>query len=265
VRLILKHPLAAYYALAFGLSWACWLPLVVERAVVRPGAWPSHVPGLLGPAVAALAVTAVVAGRGGLARLAPSFVRWRMGLVPWLVVTSPVVLFAATLLVTGQRPAWSDLGTMNGFPVGSPIALWILLTLVDGYGEEIGWRGFAFAHLRQRHGVAAASLMVAPLWALWHLPTFALLESYRGFGAGSLVGFTIGIASGALVLGWLYERSGRSLLAVALWHATYNLFSGTAAARGAVAAVETTAVILLAVALIGAELRSRYRELRTSR
>jgi hypothetical protein len=40
------------------------------------------------------------------------------------------------------------------------------------------------------------------------VPSFAVLETYRGMGPGELLGFVIGIASGAIVLGWLYEKSG---------------------------------------------------------
>ncbi|WP_030172101.1 CPBP family glutamic-type intramembrane protease [Spirillospora albida] len=82
-----------------------------------------------------------------------------------------------------------------------------------------------------------------------HLPLFWLLESFRGFGPATLVGFLIGMFSGAVVLAWLYDRTG-SVLAVACWHATYNLGSATLAARGGVAAAVTTVVIVQAVVLI---------------
>jgi hypothetical protein len=65
VQAIRRHRLAAYYAGALALTWAAWAPLVLGRIVVRPGGWPSHAPGLLGPALAALFVTAVADGRDG--------------------------------------------------------------------------------------------------------------------------------------------------------------------------------------------------------
>ena len=253
VQAIRRHRLAAYYAGALALTWAAWAPLVLGRIVVRPGGWPSHAPGLLGPALAALFVTAVADGPDGLAQIGRSLVRWRFGPGAWLMVASPLLLFAATALVTtalGRPLAWDQLGTMNGFPVGSPLVLGLLLVVINGIGEETGWRGFAFRELRARHGLVMSGLLVAPIWALWHVPSFAVLETYRGLGPGELLGFVIGIASGAIVLGWLYEKSGGSLLAVSLWHGTFNLFTATAAARGPLAAVETTAVIVLAVGLV---------------
>jgi len=259
-----RHPVAAYGALALAITWGCWLPLAVAGLVVRPGLWPSHAPGLLGPALAAVIVTAILIGRRGLRELGRSLLRWRIGLGSWLVVLSPLALFAVVSAATGRLPAWSDLGEMNGFPRVPPPLLWSILVVVNGFGEEVGWRGFAFSRFRERHGWLAASLLVAPLWAVWHVPSFFVLETYRGFGAGELVGFSVGILCGAVTFGWLYERSRRSLLAVAVWHATFNLFTATKAARGPLAAVETTAVIVLALALVAHELWRGRHELRAA-
>jgi membrane protease YdiL (CAAX protease family) len=255
-----RHPLGAFALLALTFTWAAWLPLVARGAVVGPGAWPSHAPGLLGPALAALVVVSFVSGRAGLAELARGLVRWRVGWLPALVVASPLLLFFATSLVTRRLGscAAAAFGVMNGFPLTSPFLLWPLL-VVGALGEELGWRGFLYTELRRRHGWLAAGLLVVPLWALWHVPAFFLIETYRGFGPGTLVGFVLGLASGGILLGWLYEKSGRSLLAVSLWHGTFNLFTATAAARGALAAVETTAVLVLVAALVVVELARRRR------
>jgi hypothetical protein len=59
------------------------------------------------------------------------------------------------------------------------------------------------------------------------------------------------------VLTSLYNHTGGSILVVALWHATYNLASGTTAADGTVAAVATAAVIFWAVSLIQRERAGR--------
>ena len=92
-----------------------------------------------------------------------------------------------------------------------------------------------------------AALLVAAFWALWHLPYFFLLSSYRGFAPFTLVGFAIGIASGSVVLTWLYYQSGQSILAVAVWHATCNI--ATAGSSGTIAAVVSALVIAQAIVL----------------
>jgi hypothetical protein len=53
-----------------GLTWAWWLPLAVAgRTVTQGDGWPTHFPGLLGPSLAALLVTAATRGSSGVGEL----------------------------------------------------------------------------------------------------------------------------------------------------------------------------------------------------
>ena len=70
-------------------------------------------------------------------------------------------------------------------------------------------------------------------------------------------GFGLGICAGALVLSRIAQRTHGSILAAALWHASYNMTSATAASRGMVAAVTTTCVMVWAVVLLIRETRRR--------
>jgi uncharacterized protein len=55
------------------------------------------------------------------------------------------------------------------------------------------------------------------------------------------------------VLTSLYNGTGGSILAVAVWHACYNLAAATTAADGIIAAITTTCVIFWAVSLVQRE------------
>ena len=46
----------------------------------------------------------------------------------------------------------------------------VVEVLFFGFGEETGWRGFAWPRLRRRHGLLAAAAILTAPWALWHLP-----------------------------------------------------------------------------------------------
>ncbi len=106
-----------------------------------------------------------------------------------------------------------------------------------------------------------ATLILASLWFLWHLPQFAVIATYRGFGPAGSVGMFLGLTCGAIVLTWLYNRSGGSILLVIIWHGAYNFVSGTQAATGMLAAIVSTLIMVQGIILVLLELRARHRGL----
>jgi uncharacterized protein len=252
-----------YFVLAYSLSWAWLVPIALTGGTVRAGqGWPTHFPALLGPLLAAVIVTGCSQGRAGLARLGASMVTVRLPWRWWLFALSPLVVLAIVLfidLLTGQRaPAAHEFAVFSGLPAGwGVLGVAAAIFLVNGFGEETGWRGFALPSLQQRYSPLRATIILAALWAGWHAPMFLVVSTFQSFTAPILAGWFIGLFCGAVVLTWLYNRSGGSVLLVASWHASYNLISGTDAATGLLAAVSTTLVIMLAVVLIGLDVRAR--------
>jgi membrane protease YdiL (CAAX protease family) len=61
------------------------------------------------------------------------------------------------------------------------------------------------------------------MWVVWHLPYLFTVGTYRGFPPAGYAGFAFGIACGSIVLTWLYNGTGGSILACAVWHGAYNL------------------------------------------
>ncbi len=249
-----------FVVVAFGWSWAWWLPLVLRGDTVeqRDG-WPSQFPGLLGPLVAAIAVTAWLGGRRALVDYLRRLVRWRIGARCWAIVVLPLLAFGAAAVVADGGVRIGDLDDMSGLPeLGVPLLL-VVLIFVNGLGEEGGWRGFLLPRVRERYDLVPASFAVAGIWAAWHIPLFLLLASYKGFNPFTLAGFAIGLGAGAIVLGWIYERTGASILAAATWHGIYNLFAGTgdSAVRSAVV---TGLVIAWAIRIMRGEDDDRKRE-----
>ena len=134
-----------------------------------------------------------------------------------------------------------------------------MIVIVITFGEETGWRGFALPTLQRRYGALAAALLVTPIWALWHLPYFFTVATYRGFPPAGYVGFVFGLGCGSIVLTWLYYGTGGSILACTVWHGVYNLATGTGAATGTIQAVTSAFIYVQAFLLVGLELRARRR------
>jgi uncharacterized protein len=258
------RPVVAFFVLAYALSWAWVIPWAATGHVVLQGQWwPTHFPSLVGPMLAALAVTAWTAGRTGVRDLFVRMGRWRIGWRWWLAVLSPLAFFFVVLAVMAavgvKVPAGSDFGRMSGLPAGLGIVgVALAVTVINGFGEETGWRGYALPQLQRRFGPLAASLIIAVFWAGWHIPQFFFLDSYKGFSFAMLPVFVFGLAAGAIVWSWVYNRTG-SILAVAVWHGIYNMTGGTKAATGGsgvIAAAMWTYVVISAVVLLVLERRA---------
>lgn len=259
-RWIERHPFGAFVGLAYLISWLWWIPLWLGPDQVEAGVgWPTQIPGLMGPMFAAFAVTWLIDGRAGVRSLWRKMSTWRAGWW-WLSVPAVLLLGAAGLLASSESFRSEDLFTYQGVSTGLGALATILIVFVcNGLGEEAGWRGFAADRLLARHSLTITSLIVASVWAPWHLPLFFLQESFRAFTAVEVIGWVFGLTAGSVVLTWLYRGSRHSILLVSVWHAAFNFTSATPAATGVVAAVSSTGVMALAVLIVVLDVRKTRR------
>lgn len=254
--LVKQHPLFTYYVLAYMCSWAIAVPLALQAQGVLAARVPFalHYLSGLGPAIAALATTQLLrrARPGNRPLNQPSRFRYS---TRWLLLgfLSPLLLFAAAQFaarVSGQSaPTWTALGQVNFLP-DLGLWAWALWLIANGWGEELGWRGFALPRLQRTHSALTSSVLLSIAWASWHLPAFFYVPSYVALGLRVLPGFFLGILAGAIVLTWLYNSSHGSVLAVVLWHASFNFVSASPNAGGFVAAVTSTLVMVWAVVIV---------------
>lgn len=247
----LWRELSVFYFLALAFSWTWWLWIWASGAAV------SHLWGLLGPMMAALVVSFSFHGSRGLGRILRRLVAVpQRPLAALLVAFSP--LFALVLVLTARWVAtgtWPDpraLTQYSGIPAGLSAAQIIVLTLLlNGFGEETGWRGLLFERLEPVLGPLKATLAVIPLWLVWHFPAFFVAPGLHALIGPALIGWAIGLALGAFVLSHVYLLGGRSVLIVAIWHTCYNFTSATAATQGVIAAVMSTAVMIWGLIVVG--------------
>jgi membrane protease YdiL (CAAX protease family) len=253
--LLRRFPLTAYFAIAYLVTWALLLPLALSaRGVLAahiPPEW--HALGALGPLTAAFLVTRAGGGAPAVRAWLSGFMRWRTHPGWWLLaVGSPFALFAVSaVLVWLAGGAWPDLARL-GLPAYANRSwltdLLFVGTLAYGIGEEPGWRGFALPRLERRAGPLGATLILTPLWAIWHWPAFLYRAGYQG-GLPTVIGFVFGLLAGAIVLTFLYDGTRGSLLLVALWHVLINVTMEIASVVSQ--PVVATMNVLVAVAAVG--------------
>jgi membrane protease YdiL (CAAX protease family) len=222
---------------------------------------------MFGPIAAGLIMSAAVAGTLGIRQLVRRMFQWRVAKRWYLVALSPLGFYGVAAVIgvaMGQGlPNLAQMGSFSGLPLVAAPLMWLLL-LVAAFAEEAGWRGFAVHEMLKKQSLLFTAVVIGLLWAMWHVPSMFIIESYRQMGVAILPIFTLGIVSGSILLAWLYRQSGGSVLLVAIWHGTYNLVSGTAAAHGLVAAVVSTGVMAWAAWIVVAEVRKGLRARRNA-
>lgn len=208
----------AFVVLAVGLSWAVWIPLALtttESALKDVASF--------GPAAAALLMT-----------LSDPHLRasWLRRLRHWRIPGRVyVIALLAPPLVCVAAVAVAEALGIDGMRYNDPAQLYlvapafvIILVMGGPLGEEPGWRGVLQPILGDRFSPRRAGLLVGVVWAAWHLPLFAIPGTPQAqVPIGLYAVFTIGLG---VIYGWLAERSGNSVVAAMLLHASSNTAAG---------------------------------------
>lgn len=187
----------AFVALAFAISWLCWLPLALAGVGcidVQPPAVLQFV-GALGPAIAAVVVSA---------RDAAAWSRFRSRL------RGPRIWVIAGTLV--PCAVFASVGSVMMFVTGF---------VGYGIGEELGWRGLLLPRLQRTRSATSASLVVAVIWAAWHIPLFAFAASMTKLGGGEVVAWAVSLVSASFLLTW-FTNASRGVFAAVVFHGVFS-------------------------------------------
>lgn len=230
-RLLNRHPLLAYFVLAFLVAWIVWLPLVLSQSGI--GLLPYTVSftdafnplvGFAGITLVAFVVTAATEGRAGVRRFRSQILRWRIG-VRWYLL----VLLGMPLIFLLSGAIWRGVPPVNTIRQEwlEFLALYlpetVLIGLLVNLWEEIGWMGFALPRLQRRYGPVPASAIVGTIFALFHFPLFFIggMPTLDTFLVYIPLLILIAIPH-RIVMTWLYNNTKGSIIIALLFHAAYN-------------------------------------------
>jgi uncharacterized protein len=222
VLLIRRHPLVTFFLLAFAITWVVWVPRAAGAQLgVLGQAW------TWAPAIAALLAAALTGGRDALRELGARLVRWRVGWQWYLVVILGPAAFSLAVagvyvLLGGSWAEAAPAALREGPLMMLPLFL-VILTLTDGLGEELAWRGFALPRLLSRHNALVASLILGVLWALWHLP-LVWTEGAPIYQLPVWL-FLVDITAKSVLFTWVFLHTRGSVLLAMLLHGATNLFA----------------------------------------
>ncbi len=152
--------------------------------------------------------------------------RWRVGWRWYLVVILGPAAFslavAGVYVMLGGSWAGAAPPALREGPLMLLPLFLVILTLTDGLGEELAWRGFALPRLLTRYNALVASLILGVLWALWHLP-LVWTEGAPMYQLPIWL-FLLDITAKAVLFTWVFLHTRGSVLLAMLLHAATNLF-----------------------------------------
>lgn len=241
-----RAPVALFYALALGIGWAGWLPVLAPLLVDVSSPWFRR-GGLVlyaaSPALAAVIVRRLLP-RDRRGRPVDVRFRFRERSTPYgLAALLPIVVLAATRGLDALLPLVASPSIVAGD--ARAVLQTFVLSVLANPCEEIGWRGFALSRLEERRGPVIASAIVGVMTGLWHAPLLLWPES--PMSSYPFAAWLAGTVSTAFAATWLYEASDGSLLVVSLYHVALNTASAsvgiTTFARYATASCTITAAL----------------------
>jgi len=208
--------LLVFVLIAFGIPWAGWF-LLRQRMPVSAMFNSFATYGFT--AACSMAAFAAAFAEGGWRCLRRFSARvFGLRFSPRLWIAALLLPFLAALLTfathpvdlfKGGVPHWAALATTVSFVnfFTGPIA------------EEFGWRGYLLGFLARRWRPITAGLIIAPVWALWHVPIYYDTVFAH---ARSAFGFLIWIAAWSVVLALIVTRARGSVLPSILGHWSIN-------------------------------------------
>lgn len=219
---IRRRPVASYFILVFLISWGGSLLgggvyLLQGKAIELKDTLPMGVAMIGAPTLVGIVMTYICDGRQGLRDLLTRMKKWKIPgrwyatllIFPILIL---VVLIPLSILITPKL-------TPNFFAIG------IIMGLVAGFFEEIGWMGFAYPKMRLKLSILQASIVLGFFHALWHF-TADFLGNYLSFGSNWFLYFApffVFVVALRIIIAWVYENTG-SLLLSQLLHASSSGF-----------------------------------------
>jgi uncharacterized protein len=180
---------------------------------------------VFGPAFVALLLTGLNAGKAGVRQLLVGLLPRRSGW-SWYVLAF-LIPIVASYVAMGINIAFGAPFPNSWFPTswGYLLGFLVFQLLFLTPGEEIGWRGFALPRLQERLGPLGGTVLLAALWLGWEAPLFFMGATAQV--GRSVIVYALALLAWSLIMTWLYNSSGGSILTAVLFHTSFNVVGYT--------------------------------------
>ncbi len=235
-----------FFVIAFAWSWIFWMPEVL---------WDFHLYlAPFGPTMAAFLLAYINEGRSGVWDLLKRGIDFRfkkIWFVPIFLLMPAIVGVSFLLAVFSGEPMPEN--TVLSQPWIIIPAFFYIFFLGGPVEEEFGWRGYALDRLQVNYNALISSVILGIIWGLWHLPLFFIPRQEMYYNI-PIWGFILGTIFFSIIFTWVYNNTGRSILAVLLLHTTGNLshfiFPVTATKFGGLYSLILNAVVVIIILIV---------------
>ena len=225
---IRKNAVFFYFSLVFIISWGLIIILAgPENIPIHPEKSKALLPllytmMLLGPGIAGILLTGIVNGKEGYRNLRFCLFKWKVGFRWYLVALLTAPVLAIIILFILSR--FSSDYTMHFFCSHNKTSILLsglMVGLMVGIFEELGWSGFVVPRLRKCYTIFSTGLITGLIWGAWHFILFWESDTFNGMlPLIILIGrlFTW-LPPFRIFMVWILDRTD-SMLIVILTHAS---------------------------------------------
>jgi membrane protease YdiL (CAAX protease family) len=245
-----RHPVACYFLLSTAITWiGSFLiagPKFLQGEIIEFGdVLLMALFMFAGPSIGGITMTYLADGRDGLRNLLSRMCRWKAGmrwyaaifLIPLVGILS--VLIPLSIIISPDY-------TPGFFLMG------IIMGLITGFFEEIGWIGFAYPKMKSKSSVLTATIVVGLFHGFWHLlATYIGAIQFLGvyFWWHFISMWIVGMTAMRVLQVWVYENTNGSVLMIQLMHAFSSGFLILLSPTPRVPAIEVVWYTVYAVVL----------------
>jgi membrane protease YdiL (CAAX protease family) len=206
-----------FFLLVFALSIPLWLIGAVTPLQLLPGLPVSSLMSFCPLIAASILVYREDKTAGVTELLKRSFdyrrIRAKVWYVPTVLLMPGIAILAYGLMRLVRLPLPAP-----QFPGLAALAMFLAF-FIAALGEEVGWSGYVIDPMQDRWNALQASIFLGLVGAAWHIVPLAQADRSPIWIAWQC----LTLVASRVLLVWLYNNTGKSVLAAALCHAMVNV------------------------------------------
>lgn len=206
-----------YLGYTFGLSWISWGIIVIANqfGFLQIGTLQSMlflIPGGISPAISIILIKKKYCTKDEYISFMKNIINPKYHILEYILIIGLAFVYCFLPMLFG--------GATKEAPIYYAIFMFPIMILGGGL-EEIGWRGFLQPTLQKKFSSFISTVIVAIIWAVWHLPLWFIQGSNQS--SWNFLYFFIIVMALSFLLSVIHSAT-KSIFLCIIFHAFINSF-----------------------------------------